>query len=54
MSAHQAPPPMVPLIPENAPFTAEQRAWLNGFVAVLIAPDVAAAQGAAALNPAEA
>ncbi len=24
---------MVPLIPENAPFTSEQRAWLNGFLA---------------------
>lgn len=26
-------PPPVPLIPETAPFTAEQRAWLNGFLA---------------------
>lgn len=26
----------VPLIPESAPFTAEQRAWLNGFLAGLI------------------
>jgi sulfite reductase (NADPH) flavoprotein alpha-component len=25
--------PQVPLIPENAPFTSEQRAWLNGFLA---------------------
>ena len=25
-----------PLIPENAPFTAEQRAWLNGFLAGLL------------------
>src|SRR5437868_329827 len=25
----------VPTIPENAPFTAEQRAWLNGFLAGL-------------------
>ncbi len=24
---------IVPLIPENAPFSAEQRAWLNGFLA---------------------
>ena len=23
----------IPLIPENAPFTAPQRAWLNGFFA---------------------
>lgn len=27
---------MVPLIPENAPFTAGQRAWLNGFLAGLL------------------
>jgi sulfite reductase (NADPH) flavoprotein alpha-component len=26
-------PPPVPLIPESAPFTVEQRAWLNGFLA---------------------
>ena len=26
-------PPPVPLIPESAPFTPEQRAWLNGFLA---------------------
>jgi sulfite reductase (NADPH) flavoprotein alpha-component len=25
--------PQVPLIPESAPFTSEQRAWLNGFLA---------------------
>lgn len=24
---------MLPILPENAPFTAEQRAWLNGFLA---------------------
>jgi sulfite reductase (NADPH) flavoprotein alpha-component len=29
-----APPPM-PLIPESAPFSAQQRAWLNGFLAGL-------------------
>lgn len=27
--------PTIPLIPENAPFTAEQRLWLNGFLAGL-------------------
>ena len=27
------PVPYVPFIPDNAPFTAEQRAWLNGFLA---------------------
>ena len=26
---------LVPVLPENAPFTAEQRAWLNGFLAGL-------------------
>ncbi len=25
--------PTVPFIPDNAPFTPEQRAWLNGFLA---------------------
>ena len=30
--------PSVPLIPENAPFTAEQRAWLNGLIAGMFAP----------------
>ena len=25
------PPPMTSLLPETAPFTPEQRAWLNGF-----------------------
>lgn len=28
-------PPAVPVIPDNAPFSAEQRAWLNGFFAGL-------------------
>jgi sulfite reductase (NADPH) flavoprotein alpha-component len=54
MSIHQASPPMVPLIPDNAPFTVEQRAWLNGFVAGLIAPDAVAAQGAAVMGQVEA
>lgn len=37
--------PQVPFIPENAPFTTEQRAWLNGFLAGMYsqAPGVAAA-----------
>lgn len=34
---------MIPLIPDNAPFTSEQRAWLNGFFAGLMGD---AAQGA--------
>src|SRR3712207_1673649 len=28
--------PMPPLIPDNAPFSPEQRAWLNGFFAGLV------------------
>ncbi len=29
--------PLVPVIPDSAPFTVEQRAWLNGYVAGLMA-----------------
>ena len=32
-------PPVIPLIPENAPFTDEQRAWLSGFLAGALALD---------------
>ncbi|HEY1849001.1 MAG TPA: flavodoxin domain-containing protein [Opitutaceae bacterium] len=39
-----AAPPAPPAIPENAPFTPEQRAWLNGFIAGVFAR--AAASGA--------
>ncbi len=35
----QTPPPATPLIPETAPFSAEQRAWLNGFFAGLMSLD---------------
>ncbi len=35
----------VPLIPENAPFTTEQRAWLNGFLAGALSRGQAAAAG---------
>ncbi|QXX74870.1 sulfite reductase subunit alpha [Methylovirgula sp. HY1] len=38
MSFSSPPPAMVPLLPENAPFTPEQRAWLNGFFAGAFAP----------------
>ncbi|MHB8885846.1 MAG: sulfite reductase subunit alpha [Methylovirgula sp.] len=38
MSYSSPPPVMVPLLPENAPFTPEQRAWLNGFFAGVFAP----------------
>jgi len=33
------PPPIPPLVPENAPFSDEQRAWLNGFFAGLVSLD---------------
>jgi sulfite reductase (NADPH) flavoprotein alpha-component len=38
--------PHIPLIPEDAPFTAEQRAWLNGFFAGIFGPS-GSASGAA-------
>lgn len=41
------PPPGLQLIPDTAPFTEEQRAWLNGFFAGLVAPD---ASGVTALS----
>src|SRR3954471_4873653 len=33
------PPPIPSLVPETAPFSAEQRAWLNGFFAGLVSLD---------------
>src|SRR5215470_8605110 len=44
------PPPFPALVPETAPFSAEQRAWLNGFFAGLVSLDGA---GVTALSPAE-
>ncbi len=46
----------IPLIPDNAPFNAEQRAWLNGFLAGLFSrqnpsPLVPSLSPAAALQP---
>jgi sulfite reductase (NADPH) flavoprotein alpha-component len=35
-------PPITPLVPETAPFSPEQRAWLNGFFAGLVSLDGAA------------
>jgi sulfite reductase (NADPH) flavoprotein alpha-component len=35
----QMPPPPTPIIPESAPFSPEQRAWLNGFFAGLLSLD---------------
>ena len=43
-----SPPSSLGLIPESAPFSAEQRAWLNGFFAAVITPDNA---GVTALSP---
>lgn len=50
-----SPPPRLDLVPETAPFSVEQRSWLNGFFAGMIAPDAAAvtplsaAQGASVM-----
>ena len=44
-------PPISFFIPENAPFTADQRAWLSGFLAALVTPD---GTGATALSAGEA
>src|SRR5256886_4986840 len=49
-------PPIPSLVPETAPFTAEQRAWLNGFFAGLVSLDGAgvtalSAKQSAALMP---
>ena len=42
---------LAPMLPENAPFTPEQRAWLNGFFAGLLSLDGdPAAVGATASN----
>jgi sulfite reductase (NADPH) flavoprotein alpha-component len=51
------PPPYPVLVPESAPFSAEQRAWLNGFFAGLVSLDGAgvtalSAEQSAALMPA--
>ncbi len=43
------PPPIPALIPDTAPFSAEQRTWLNGFFAGLLSLD----GGVNALSPAE-
>src|SRR5215211_5473575 len=42
------PPPFPALIPDTAPFSPEQRAWLNGFFAGLVSLDGA---GVTALSP---
>ena len=40
----------VPFIPDNAPFTAEQRAWLNGFLAGIYSSAEPAAEPPPALK----
>ena len=46
-------PPLSAIVPESAPFTAEQRVWLNGFFAGLLDGDSTALspQEASALMP---
>lgn len=46
----QTPSPIVQVLPETAPFSEEQRSWLNGFFAGLLSLDNA---GVTALSPAE-
>ena len=48
MTQHVSPP--LVLIPETAPFDADQRAWLSGYFAALLGPAV---PGATALAPGE-
>lgn len=43
---------VVPILPDNAPFTSAQRSWLNGFFAGLLSADASTAAGAAAPQPA--
>jgi sulfite reductase (NADPH) flavoprotein alpha-component len=54
----QPAPFFVPMLPDNAPFTTEQRAWLNGFFAALLSPQGAptslSPEQAASLMPASA
>ena len=57
MRQRKCPPP--PLIPDNAPFSPEQRAWLNGFFAGMFSrssspdprPQTPSPSSAAALQP---
>jgi len=37
--SHRPRPPIPELIPESAPFTLEQRTWLNGFFSGLLSLD---------------
>ena len=54
-----APPPNFELVPETAPFSDEQRSWLNGFFAGLVSLDngvtpLSAEQGAAFMTSSDA
>jgi sulfite reductase (NADPH) flavoprotein alpha-component len=54
--SHSVPPPIPSLVPDTAPFSPEQRAWLNGFFAGLVSLDGAgvtalSAEQSAALMP---
>src|SRR5262245_296821 len=40
MTLQDVRPSVLGIVPESAPFSREQRAWLNGFFAGLLAPDV--------------
>ena len=51
MSVQSRPMAFAPLLPENAPFTPEQRSWLNGFFAGLLSLN---GPGAVGLSSAEA
>src|SRR5204862_202390 len=46
---HTTPPPLPTLIPDTAPFSPEQRTWLNGFLTGLLSLD----GGVNPLSPAE-
>ena len=46
--SENVPPPIPPLLPESAPFSPEQRAWLNGFFAGFLGLD---GNGITALSP---
>ena len=41
----------IPVLPESAPFSSEQRAWLNGFFAGLASGNAPEAASAAAATP---
>src|SRR6187399_2239255 len=41
MTMHAAPPTL--LIPESAPFSPDQRAWLSGYFAALLSPGLSGA-----------